>query len=151
MLKWCHQFGLITLLQTHEYDRNTKEHWRKWDMTTRKSIDTMVWTQQFFPLWVKNQVVSFNERVKETTNLVPIDMKTVLSNSPGKGIHEQIETNESNKFGSSGGNKSVAEKASILSVWGQLIIFFLFSFFMPDLACYQKVWVRALYCPKMSL
>ena len=23
--------------------------------------------------------------------------------------------------------------------------------FMPDLACYQKVWVRALYCPKMSL
>ena len=28
--------------------------------------------------------------------------------------------------------------------------FFLFSFFMPDLACYQKVWVRAFYCPKMS-
>ena len=40
---------------------------------------------------------------------------------------------------------------SILSVWGQLINFFLFSFFMPDLACYQKVWVRDFYCPKMSL
>ena len=40
---------------------------------------------------------------------------------------------------------------AVLSVWGQLIIFFPFSFFMPDLACHQKVWVRALYCPKMSL
>ena len=30
-------------------------------------------------------------------------------------------------------------------------IIFLFSFFMPDLACYWKVWVRAFYCPKMSL
>ena len=39
----------------------------------------------------------------------------------------------------------------LLSVWGQLIFFFLFSFFMPGLACYQKVWMRAFYCPKMSL
>ena len=39
----------------------------------------------------------------------------------------------------------------ILSVWGQLIFFFYFHFYMPGLACYQKVWVRALYCPKMSL
>ena len=30
-------------------------------------------------------------------------------------------------------------------------LFFLFSFFMPDLACYQKVRVGAFYCPKMSL
>ena len=29
--------------------------------------------------------------------------------------------------------------------------FFLFSFFMPDLACCWKVWVRAFYSPKMSL
>ena len=28
----------------------------------------------------------------------------------------------------------------ILSVWGQLIYIFLFSFFMPDLACYQKLY-----------
>merc|ERR1711966_344449 len=26
-----------------------------------------------------------------------------------------------------------------------------FFMFMPDLACYQKVWSRAFYCPKMSL
>ena len=25
------------------------------------------------------------------------------------------------------------------------------AFVMPDLACYQKVWLRAFYCPKMSL
>ena len=30
-------------------------------------------------------------------------------------------------------------------------IFFLFSFFMPGLACYQKVWVSDFYCPKVSL
>ena len=28
---------------------------------------------------------------------------------------------------------------------------FLFSFFVPYLACYWKAWVRALYCPKTSL
>ena len=33
---------------------------------------------------------------------------------------------------------------------GQLFFFSIFIF-MPDLACYQKVWVKALYCPKMSL
>ena len=37
----------------------------------------------------------------------------------------------------------------VLSVWGQL--FFSIFIFMPDLACYQKVWVRDFYCPKMSL
>ena len=34
--------------------------------------------------------------------------------------------------------------------WTKLI-FFLFSFFMPDLACYWKVWLRAFYCLKTSL
>ena len=34
---------------------------------------------------------------------------------------------------------------------GSTNIFFLFSFFMPDVACYQKAWVRDFYCPKMSL
>ena len=31
------------------------------------------------------------------------------------------------------------------------IIILLFSFFVPDFACYLKVWVRDFYCPKMSL
>ena len=39
-------------------------------------------------------------------------MKTVLSNLPNKEIYEQIETNESNKFSSSGENKSEEEEAS---------------------------------------
>ncbi len=38
-------------------------------------------------------------------------MKTVLSSS-SEDIHEQIETNKSNKFGSSRGNKNEKEKAS---------------------------------------
>ena len=33
---------------------------------------------------------------------------------------------------------------------GSTNIFSIFMF-MPGLACYQKVWVSALYCPKMSL
>ena len=40
-------------------------------------------------------------------------MKSVLPNPPNKEIHERIETNESNKFSSSGGeNKSEEEEAS---------------------------------------
>ena len=39
----------------------------------------------------------------------------------------------------------------LLSVWGQLIFFFPVFIFMPDLACFQKIWVRDFYCPKMSL
>ena len=34
---------------------------------------------------------------------------------------------------------------------GSTNFFFYFLFFMPDLACYQKVWVRAFYCQTMSL
>ena len=45
----------------------------------------------------------------------------------------------------------VEESGPLLSVWGQLILFFSILMFMPDLACYQKVWVKAFYCPKMSL
>ena len=41
-----------------------------------------------------------------------IGMKTVVSNHPNKEIYERIETNESNKFSSSGGNKSEEEEAS---------------------------------------
>ena len=33
-------------------------------------------------------------------------------------------------------NKQASQNPGLLSVWGQLIFFFLFSFFMPDLACY---------------
>ena len=29
------------------------------------------------------------------------------------------------------------------------IIFFLFSFVVPELACHRKVWARAFYCPEM--
>ena len=40
-------------------------------------------------------------------------MKSVLPNPPNKGIHKQIETKESNKFSSSGGeNKSEEEETS---------------------------------------
>ena len=52
------------------------------------------------------------ERVKGTTNSASIGMKTVVSNYPNEEIHERIETNESNKFSSSGENKSEEEKAS---------------------------------------
>ena len=38
----------------------------------------------------------------------------------------------------------------VLSFWGQLTFFSIFIF-MPNLACNQKVWVRASYFPKMSL
>ena len=38
-------------------------------------------------------------------------MKTSLSNLLNENIHEQIEANEGNKFGSSGGNKKEKEKA----------------------------------------
>ena len=41
-----------------------------------------------------------------------VSIKTVVSNSPNKEIHERIETNESNKFSSSGENKSEEERAS---------------------------------------
>ena len=39
-------------------------------------------------------------------------MKTVLSNTWNKEIHEKIETNENNTFSSSGQNKSEGEEAS---------------------------------------
>ena len=39
-------------------------------------------------------------------------MKTVVSNSPNKNIHKQIEANKSTKFGSIRGNKSEDEKVS---------------------------------------
>ena len=39
-------------------------------------------------------------------------MKTVLSNPPNKEFHQRIETNESNKFSSSGENKIEEEEAS---------------------------------------
>ena len=52
------------------------------------------------------------ERVKGTTNSASIGMKTVVSNYPNEEIHERIETNESNKFSSSGEYKSEEEKAS---------------------------------------
>ena len=42
-----------------------------------------------------------------------VGMKTVLSNPSNKEIYEQIETNESNKFSSSGENKSEEEEASV--------------------------------------
>ena len=41
-----------------------------------------------------------------------VGMKTVLPNPLNKGIHERIETNESNTFSSSGENKSEGEEAS---------------------------------------
>ena len=41
-------------------------------------------------------------------------MKTVLSNTWNKEIHEKIETNENNTFSSSGQNKSEGEEASAL-------------------------------------
>ena len=42
-------------------------------------------------------------------------MKCVLPNSPNKEIHEQIETNESNKFSSSGESKSEEDEAFLAS------------------------------------
>ena len=45
-------------------------------------------------------------------NSASIDMKTMLSNSLDEDIQEQIVTNKTSKFDSSGGNKSVEEKAS---------------------------------------
>ena len=45
-----------------------------------------------------------------------VGMKTVLSNPPNNGIHEQIERNKSNKFNSSGENKSEEEETSSASV-----------------------------------
>ena len=51
------------------------------------------------------------ERVKGIILPASIGMKNVVSNSPNEEIHERIETNESNKFSSSGGNKSEEEKA----------------------------------------
>ena len=46
---------------------------------------------------------------------VSVGMKSVLSNPSNKEIYEQIETNKSNKFSSSGGeNKSGEEEASEL-------------------------------------
>ena len=45
-------------------------------------------------------------------------MKTVLSTPPNKEIHEQIETNENNKFSSSGEDKS-EEKEAFLASKGQ--------------------------------
>ena len=39
----------------------------------------------------------------------------------------------------------------VLSVWGQEILFFVFSIFMPQVVCNWKICLRALYCPKMSL
>ena len=55
---------------------------------------------------------SWYERVKGTIISASIGMKNVVSNYPNKEIHERIETNESNKFSSCGGNNSEEEKAS---------------------------------------
>ena len=52
------------------------------------------------------------EQVKGTRNPASAGMKAVLSNPLNKEIHEQIETNESNTFSSSGENKSEEEEAS---------------------------------------
>ena len=50
------------------------------------------------------------KRVKGTKNSVSVDMGVVVSNSPEEEIYEQNGTNESNKFSSSGENKSEEER-----------------------------------------
>ena len=75
------------------------------------------------PLRVKNQVGKLSgsagywartwyKRVKGWTYSAPIGMKSAVPNSLNKNLHEQIDANKSNKFGSSGRNKSEKEKAS---------------------------------------
>ena len=47
------------------------------------------------------------------------------------------------------GSSSFSVSVNLLSVCPGLI-FFVLSFFMSYLVCYWKVWLIALYCPKMS-
>ena len=42
------------------------------------------------------------------------------------------------------------KKGTVCLGWTKYF-FSYYHFFISDLACYWKVWVRALYCPKMSL
>ena len=78
--------------------------------------------------------------------------RSVKSERTSLGVHRPIDRlGHVELFTSDPILSHTANLQPILSVWVWGQDFFLFSFFMPYLACYQKVWVKAFYCPKMSL